>query len=301
MTERVVIACLEKMFMKKYPPSNSKKVGGVMMQEWIKIFLTGFVSFAVSLSVALILRNKDRKEAAKIRKDDLEKAARKRKEDIEWISKQFAESREQTIALKEQAISIKDLAKWSEEHVKILLSASKKHLEFETLLDIQGQKNDILYSKLALKVTNVTKRNIAIRNIKISESCSFKFLEDACPFTFTKCRSDLLKDPVVIKRTTPKHISLDLKEIKSNATVELALNLFLIPASEYIVLYFRLSLSASEYNGHGIVNCTLEYTSPDNPDELITARFWASEPPFKAPEINPKDPLLINNPHLCFF
>nr|WP_275064946.1 MULTISPECIES: hypothetical protein [unclassified Bartonella] len=284
------------MFMKKYPPNDFKKVGGVMMQEWIKIFLTGFVSFAVSLSVALILRNKDRKEAAKIRKDDLEKSAKKREEDIEWISKQFAESQEQTIALKEQAISTKDLAEWSKQHLEILLRTSKKHLAFNTLLDIQGSKNDLLYSRLVLKITNLTKRDIVIRNIKISEKCSFKFLEDACPFT--NCRSDLSKDSVVIiKRTTPKRISLDPKEIKSNATVELALNLFLIPASEYIVLYFRLSLSASEYNGHGIVNCTLEYTSPDNPDELIIARFWASEPRFKAPEINPKDPLL----NLWFF
>ncbi|WP_406604471.1 hypothetical protein [Bartonella gliris] len=34
-----------------------------MMQEWIKIFLTGFLSFIASLLVALILRNKNRKEA----------------------------------------------------------------------------------------------------------------------------------------------------------------------------------------------------------------------------------------------
>ncbi|WP_244428913.1 TolC family protein [Bartonella vinsonii] len=143
MTERVVIACLEKIFLKKYPPSDSKKVGRGKMQEWIKIFLTGFVSFAVSLSVALILRNKDRKEAAKIRKDDLEKAAKKREEDREWISKQFAESQEQTIALKEQAKSTKDLAKWSEEHIKILLD-NKKVDDLGTPLSIYARESNLV-------------------------------------------------------------------------------------------------------------------------------------------------------------
>ncbi|WP_246787228.1 hypothetical protein [Bartonella taylorii] len=88
-------------------------------------------------------------------------------------------------------------------------------------------------------------------------------------------RSDLSKekDPVVIKRTTPKRISLDPQEIKSNATESLALDLFRMTASERIVLYFLLSISDSDFNGHNIANCTLEYTSPDNPDELITDNF----------------------------
>ncbi|WP_246787229.1 hypothetical protein [Bartonella taylorii] len=158
MTERVVIACLEKMFLKKYPPNDSKKVGGVMMQEWIKIFLTGFLSFIGSLSVALILRNKDRKEAAKIRKDDLETVAKKREEDREWISKQFAESQEQTIALKEQAKSTKDLSEWSKQHVEILLCASRLPLAFNPKFDPLEQKNGNIYTGMVLRVTNLTKK-----------------------------------------------------------------------------------------------------------------------------------------------
>ncbi|WP_375663514.1 hypothetical protein [Bartonella sp. CL63NXGY] len=176
MTERVVIACLEKMFMKKYPPNDSKKVGGVMMQEWIKIFLTGFVSFAVSLSVALILRCKDRKEAAKIRKDDLEKAAKKREEDREWISKQFAESQEQTIALKEQAKSTKDLAKWSEKHIKILLD-NKRVQDLGTPLSIYATGPHLptkdKWTLLFLKVENNAQTVVHILNIKLKDSSRF--------------------------------------------------------------------------------------------------------------------------------
>ncbi|USP00817.1 hypothetical protein LBE40_05875 [Bartonella taylorii] len=267
MTERVVIACLAKMFLKKYPPNDSKKVGGVMMQEWIKIFLTGFVSFVVSLSVALILRNKDRKEAAKIRKDDLEKAAKKREEDREWATKQFAESQKQTAALKKQADSTKDLAESS----KRLLSDSRKDLEIIASLEPPEQRNGFLYNEFVLKITNLTTGCIAIRNIQISENCPFEFLENAC--WFKDDQSDLSKDFVVIKRTTPKHISLKPKEIKSNATEALAISLFCIPYKEYNYFYLRLSLSKSEYNLHNIVNGTLKYTSLDNPDELITIKF----------------------------
>ncbi|CAK01365.1 hypothetical protein [Bartonella tribocorum] len=257
-----------------------------MMQELIKIFLTGLLSFIGSLSVALILRNKDRKEAAKIRKDDLEKAAKKREEDREWISKQFAESQEQTTALKEQAQSIKDLAKWSEEHIRILLRPSRRYLEWEACTDIIDRKSGLLYGELTLKVRNLTKKDILIKNIQITEHCSFEFLENACRFDegrSDKWRSDLSKekDPVVIKRTTPKRISLDPKEVKSNATLSFTLDLFRITDSECIVLYFLLSISESEYNAHNIVNCTLEYTSPKNPDELITDYFWALETPYK--------------------
>ncbi|WP_208441111.1 hypothetical protein [Bartonella raoultii] len=257
-----------------------------MMQEWIKIFLTGFVSFVVSLSVALILRNKDRKEAAKIHKDDSKKAARKRKEDRKWISKKFAESKKQTIALKEQAKSTKDLAKWSEQYIKILLRSSRKYIESEACTNIIDQKSGLLYSELTLKVRNLTKKDILIKNIQITEHCSFEFLENACRFDegrSDKWRSDLSKekDPVVIKRTTPKRISLDPKEVKSNATLSFTLDLFRITANECIVLYFLLSISESEYNAHNIVNCTLEYPSPENPDELITDYFSALETPYK--------------------
>ncbi|WP_409361586.1 hypothetical protein ACRPOS_001035 [Bartonella heixiaziensis] len=105
------------------------------MQEWIKIFLTGFVSFTVSLSVAFILRYKDRKETARICKDDLEKAAKKREEDREWVTKQFAESQKQTAALKKQAESTKDLAEWSKQHIEILLD-DKKARELGSKLSI---------------------------------------------------------------------------------------------------------------------------------------------------------------------
>lgn len=147
-----------------------------MMQEWIKIFLTGFVSFAVSLSVALILRNKDRKEAAKIRKDDLEKAARKQKEDIEWISKQFAESQEQTIALKEQAISTKDLAKWSEEHIKILLD-NKRVEDLGTPPSIYTTGPHFptkgKWTLLFLKIKNNAQTLIHVLNIKLKDGSRF--------------------------------------------------------------------------------------------------------------------------------
>ncbi|WP_375627941.1 MULTISPECIES: hypothetical protein [unclassified Bartonella] len=176
MTERVVIACPEKMFLKKYPPNDSKKVGGVMIQEWIKIFLTGFLSFIGSLSVALILRNKDRKEAAKIRKDDLETAAKKREEDREWISKQFAESQEQTIVLKEQAISTKDLAKWSEEHIKILLDNKRvEDLGTPPSIYITGPHLPTKgkWTLLCLKIKNNAQTVIHVLNIKLKDGSRF--------------------------------------------------------------------------------------------------------------------------------
>ncbi|WP_212113006.1 hypothetical protein [Bartonella queenslandensis] len=245
-----------------------------MMQEWIKIFLTGFLSFIGSLSVALILRNKDRKEAAKIRKDDLEKAAKKREEDREWISKQFAESQKQTTALEEQAISTKDLAEWSKQHVEILLCASRPPLDLKAGFDLLGQVNGISYIAMILQVTNLTKKDILIRNIQMSESSPFEFIENVC--LFTQYRSDIVDDCVVIKRTAPKYISLDPKEIKSNSTVEFALNFFIMPATKRT--FFHFLLSCSDFNVRNIANCTLEHTSPDNPDELVTARFWASYP-----------------------
>ncbi len=146
------------------------------MQEWIKIFLTGFVSFVVSLSVALILRNKDRKEAAKIRKDDLEKAARKREEDIEWISKQFAESQEQTIALKEQAISTKDLAKWSEEHIKILLDNKRlQDLGMPPSIYTTGPHSPTMgkWTLLFFKIKNNAQTVIHVLNIKLKDGSRF--------------------------------------------------------------------------------------------------------------------------------
>ncbi len=146
------------------------------MQEWIKIFLTGFVSFAVSLSVALILRNKDRKEAAKIRKDDLEKAAKKREEDIEWISKQFAESQEQTTALKEQAISTKDLAKWSEEHIKILLDNKRvQDLGLPPSIYTTGPHFPTKgkWTLLFLKIKNNAQTVIHVLNIKLKDGSRF--------------------------------------------------------------------------------------------------------------------------------
>ncbi len=176
MTERVVIACLEKIFLKKYPPNDSKKVGRGKMQEWIKIFLTGFLSFIGSLSVAVILRNKDRKEAAKIRKDNLEKAAKKREEDKEWISKQFAESQEQTIALKEQAISTKDLAKWSEEHIKILLD-NKRVEDLGTPPSIYTTGPHLptkgKWTLLCLKIKNNAQTVIHVLNIKLKDGPRF--------------------------------------------------------------------------------------------------------------------------------
>ncbi len=176
MIERVVIAGLAKMFVKKYPPDDSKELGGVMMQEWIKIFLTGFLSFIGSLSVALILRNKDRKEAAKIRKDDLEKAAKEREEDREWVSKQFAESQEQTTALKEQAISTKDLAKWSEEHIKILLD-NKRVQDLGPPLSIYATGPHLptkdKWTLLFLKVENNAQTVIHILNIKLKDGSRF--------------------------------------------------------------------------------------------------------------------------------
>lgn len=158
------------------------------MQEQITIFLTGFISFAVSLSVGVILRNKDRKEAAKIRKDDLEKASKKREEDIEWISKKFAESQEQTIALKEQAISTKDLAEWSKQHVEILLCASRSLLDLKAGFDLLGQVNGTSYIAMILQVTNLTKKDILIRNIQMSEISPFEFIENVC--LFIQYRSD---------------------------------------------------------------------------------------------------------------
>ncbi|VEJ44384.1 hypothetical protein [Bartonella vinsonii] len=142
------------------------------MQEWIKILLTG----AVSLSVALILRYKDRKEAAKIRKDDLEKAAKKREEDREWITKQFAESQEQTIALKEQAKSTKDLAKWSEEHIKILLD-NKRVQDLGTPLSIYARESNLVtpdkWTRLSLCTKNESGAIIHVLNIKLKDDSPF--------------------------------------------------------------------------------------------------------------------------------
>ncbi|WP_273760453.1 hypothetical protein [Bartonella sp. ML70XJBT.G] len=73
-----MIVCFEKVTSQRF-----SKIGGDMMQEWVKIYLTGLVSFPVLLLVALILRYKDRKEAAKIHKEDSETAAKKREEDRE--------------------------------------------------------------------------------------------------------------------------------------------------------------------------------------------------------------------------
>ncbi len=165
MTERVVIACLEKMFMKKYPPNDSKKVGRGKMQEWIKIFLTGFLSFIGSLSVALILRNKDRKEAAK-----------KRAQDKKWVIKKFAESEKQTAALEEQAKSTKDIAKWSEEHIKILLD-NKRVQDLGPPLSIYATGPHLptkdKWTLLFLKVENNAQTVVHILNIKLKDSSRF--------------------------------------------------------------------------------------------------------------------------------
>ncbi|WP_019223377.1 hypothetical protein [Bartonella rattaustraliani] len=147
-----------------------------MMQEWVKIFLTGLVSFTVSLSVALILRCKDRKEAAKIRKDDLETAAKKREEDREWINKQFAESQEQTIALKEQAISTKDLAKWSEEHIRILLDNKRvQDLGLPPSIYTTGPHfpTKDKWTLLFLKIKNNAQTVIHVLNIKLKDGSRF--------------------------------------------------------------------------------------------------------------------------------
>ncbi|WP_375608662.1 MULTISPECIES: hypothetical protein [unclassified Bartonella] len=165
MTERVVIACLAKMFVKKYPAKDSKKVGWGKMQEWIKIFLTGFLSFIGSLSVALILRCKDRKEAAK-----------KRAQDKKWVIKKFAESEKQTAALEEQAKSTKDIAKWSEEHIKILLD-NKRVQDLGPPLSIYATGPHLptkdKWTLLFLKVENNAQTVVHILNIKLKDSSRF--------------------------------------------------------------------------------------------------------------------------------
>ncbi|WP_375693223.1 MULTISPECIES: hypothetical protein [unclassified Bartonella] len=135
------------------------------MQEWIKIFLTGFLSFIGSLSVALILRCKDRKEAAK-----------KRAQDKKWVIKKFAESEKQTAALEEQAKSTKDIAKWSEEHIKILLD-NKRVQDLGPPLSIYATGPHLptkdKWTLLFLKVENNAQTVVHILNIKLKDSSRF--------------------------------------------------------------------------------------------------------------------------------
>ncbi|WP_375668695.1 MULTISPECIES: hypothetical protein [unclassified Bartonella] len=284
MTERVVTACLEKIFMKKYPPSDSKKVGGVMMQEWVvdkvvfllhrindsAVFLLHWISDNLTIApiiativtgmVTLFVQQRSLKKQLKI------------------FQRQTIASEIQTAILLEDK-KVRDLG---------------PYLKLKAIFLPQEYKGTS-HVKVKLCIKNLTTQDMMIKNIRISKNSPFKFVKNACPFT--QWKFDSSEGHLVIKRTTPKLIALCPENIKSNASSEYALNFFIISAKRCTFLDFMIT--CRKPNSRNIANFTLEHTSIVNPEETFTVHFWASYPRLKETyyEVNPKDPLLINDPH----
>ncbi|WP_273757180.1 MULTISPECIES: hypothetical protein [unclassified Bartonella] len=217
------------------------------MQEWINIFLTGFLSFIASLLVALILRHKDKK----------------------GLEKQFIERDKQTVALEK-------IAMYSEQNVKILLKDKdirtlKELLHIEADFDLLETEQGISRIAIRMHITNLANQAIVMRKIKISEKNLFKFCIRAIVFPRYL---DPFGDILSIIRTTNKHVNLYLEDIKSNTNPEFASNLFVIPAHKYTA--FDLLINCPEDQTQSVADFTLDYTLQKNPDELITADFWTS-------------------------
>ncbi|UTO29096.1 hypothetical protein [Bartonella harrusi] len=244
------------------------------MQEWIKIFLTGCVSFAGSLLVALILRNKDRKEAAKIRKDDLETTAKKREEDREWIGKQFAESQKQTIALKEQAMSTKDLAKWSEEHIKILLDNKRvEDLGTPPSIYITGPHLPTMgkWTLLCLKIKNNAQTVIHVLNIKLKDGSRFILGYGIRYKRGEKWRQ--MQSPYVNSNAKPKSHTISsgycdkAKNFRTGQEVDVNIP---IDPSEDKYTTIGIVVAAREENIKDQVTLIITHTSPLQPETTMT-------------------------------
>ncbi|ATO57169.1 hypothetical protein [Bartonella sp. 1-1C] len=244
------------------------------MLEWANIFLTGFVSFTVSLSVALILRNKDRKEAAKIRKDDLEKAAKKREEDREWISKQFAESQEQTIALKEQAISTKDLAKWSEKHIKILLDNKRvQDLGLPASIYTTGPHSPTMgkWTLLFFKIKNNAQAVIHVLNIKLKDDSRFilGYGIRYKPEIVWRQKQSTYVNPDAVEKSYPISRGHCKKAEHFRTGQEIDVNISIAP-SESKYTSIPIVVAAREEDIKDQVTLIITHTSPLQPETTMT-------------------------------
>ncbi|WP_375612044.1 MULTISPECIES: hypothetical protein [unclassified Bartonella] len=288
MTERVVIACLEKMFMKKYPPSDSKKLGGVMMQEWV-VDKVVFLLHRINDSAVFLLHwISDNLTIAPI---------------IATIVTGMVTLFVQQRSLKKQLKIFQRQTIASETQTAILLE-DKKARDLGPYLKLKAvffpQKYEgTLRVRVKLCIKNLTREDIMIRNIRISKKSPFKFVKNACPFV--RWPSKTSGEHLVIKRTTPKLIALCPQNIKSNASSEFALNFFIIRAKCYTFLDFIIS--CRKPNSRNIANFTLDHTSIVNPEETFTVHFWASYPRSKDTydEFGPEYSFLADNPHLWFF
>ncbi|WP_244427643.1 hypothetical protein [Bartonella queenslandensis] len=289
MTERVVIACLARMFVKKYPPNDSKKVGGVMMQEWIvenAIFLLHWIN---DNAVFLLRWIRNNPTIAPI---------------IATIVTGMVALFVQQRSLKKQLKIFKRQTIASETQTAILLE-DKKARDLGPYLRLKAifipQKYEASSTvKVGLYIKNLTRKDIMIRNIRISKRSPFKFIKNAC--SVLSYKSDIRSEqPFITKRTAPKLIATGPKNIKSNSSLEYALNFFIIPAGGITCLDFMIT--CRKPSSRNIANFTLEHTSIINPEETRTVHFWASWPRSKATYhvVDPKYFLVADDPYFMDF
>ncbi|WP_244427660.1 hypothetical protein [Bartonella australis] len=285
MTERVVIARLAKIFVKKYLPNDSKKAGGVMMQEriidnaifllhWINddaVFLLRWISNNPTVApiivtivtgiVALFVQKRSFKKQLKI-------------------------LQRQTIASETQAAILLEDKKARDLGPYLTLMAIFIPPKYEASSTV----------KVRLYIRNLTKRDIMIRNIRISKKSPFKFIKNAC--SVLSYKSDIRNEPFITKRTTPKLLATCPQHMKSNSSLEYALNFFIISAQNITVLDFMTT--CRKPSSRNIANFTLEHTSIINPDETRTVHFWASWPRSKDTyrEIGLLSLVAANDPYL---
>ncbi|WP_273719277.1 MULTISPECIES: hypothetical protein [Bartonella] len=223
-----------------------------MMQEWIKILLTGFMSFAVSLSVALILRNKDRKEATKIRKEDLEKSAKKRKEDLDNIERQLEQLKNQTEAAKEHVSIL-----WAEKQIRDLGPKLKVTIK-EATAHKYGKD---FFIEVHVIIENPTEQTMRINNFRLHNENLFALNNGGF----------LGKHPMYLQPENEKYIPLT-NPFVADLESQIIFDCFNLDAHEETEFTFTVRHLKPDIVSTPIF--IIEHTSSNHAEKVLETTFW---------------------------
>ncbi len=214
-----------------------------MQEEWIKIFITGFLSFISSLSVALILRHKDQKEAAKIRKEDLNN-----------VERQLEQLKKQTEAEKEHVSIL-----WAEKQIRDL--GPKLEVTMKESTAYKYDKD--FFIEVSGIIKNPTEQTMKINNFR---------LYNENPFAFDK-GAFLGKYPMHLEPENEKYISLKSPLIADLETQQI-FDFFNLDASEETEFSFTVRHLKPDIVSTPIF--IIEHTSSNHAEKILETTFWPS-------------------------
>ncbi len=224
------------------------------MQEWIKIFLTGFLSFIASLLVALILRNKNRKEADKIRQEDLEKSAKKREEDLDNIERQLEQLKKQAEAAKEHVSIL-----WAEKQIRDLGPKLKVTMKESTAYKYDKD----FFIEVNGIIKNPTEQTMRINNFRLYNENPFAFDKGAL----------LGRYPMHLEPENEKYIPLKSLFVADLKTQEI-FDFFNLDASEETEFSFTVRHLKPDIVSTPIF--IIEHTSSNHAEKILETIFWPS-------------------------